>query len=168
MDVGIRRALELLDEALSVALVGLYLEVMVVDLAAEVLLGLLNVLLNLLVEVESDGLRLGESGADGRVVKVELVVEDKHVQSVVQAMSWGAVHFTVFALETRRAVVVNDELQRFVEPAVSTVSVPELARTLLESDWRSIVQTDNKRRRFDVLDRGFVSFIGVEEAFASL
>jgi hypothetical protein len=82
-------------------------------------------------ELELDGRGRREIGADLGVLEVELVVEDAHVDVVVETVSGSAIHHTVLAVETGGTVLVDDELQRLVEPAVAAITVPVLARTLV-------------------------------------
>jgi hypothetical protein len=82
-------------------------------------------------ELELDGCRRREVGANLGILEVELVVEDAHVDVVVETVSGSTVHHTVLAVETRSTVLVDDELQRLVEPAVAAITVPVLARALV-------------------------------------
>jgi hypothetical protein len=55
----------------------------------------------------------------------------------------------VFTHETSGTIVVDDELQGFVKPAVRAVTVPVLTRTLFEGDRGRIVKADDERGGFD-------------------
>src|SRR5687767_11667539 len=57
----------------------------------------------------------------------------------------------MLAHEARCAIVINDELQRLVEPAVSTITVPVLMSALLEGDGGSIVEADHESGRLNGL-----------------
>ena len=130
LHVRVGRAAEALDQALAVALVGLHRQLVLADDRLEVRHGAGYVLLHLLVDAERDGLGVRQGGAHARVREVQLVVEDEHVDVVVEPVRRRAVHHRVLADEARRAVVVDDELQRLVEPAVAPVAVPVLVRPL--------------------------------------
>jgi hypothetical protein len=58
----------------------------------------------------------------------------------------------VFTLETRCTIIIDDELQWLVEPAVLAVTMPVLVCTLFECDWSSIVEADDERGCFDSFD----------------
>jgi len=82
LDVGIRAALELLDQALAVALEGLDDQLVRVDLLAVVLGRNVDGLVGSLVEVECDGFGVRQLRAHGFGRKVDLLVEDEVVDMV--------------------------------------------------------------------------------------
>ena len=168
LNVGVGRAPELLDQALAVALVGLDGKLVLADDVSEVLDSAVNLRLNLLRDVELDGLRLGEVGANRGVGEVNLVVEDQVVDKVINPVGRGTVHHGVFTHEAGGTVVVDDELQRLVVPTVGTISVPVLVRALLESHGGRIVEADNEGRRLNRLNRGSVAGVGIEEDLAGI
>jgi hypothetical protein len=131
LHVSVRRALELLHQALAVALVGLDAELVLRHELDVVGGGGADILEVLSGELELDGCGRREVGANLGVLKVELVVEDAHVDVVVEAVSRSSVHHTVLAVKTGGTVLVDDELQRLVEPAVAAITVPVLARALV-------------------------------------
>lgn len=152
LDVGIRGALELLDQALSVALVLQDTEVMRTNGVTEVLHGGVDGFRDVLGDGELDELRLREVRAD-IAGHLKLLVQDLVADIVVEAKSGGAVHHGVLAHETGGAVLVDDELHGNVIPAVLAVAVPVLVRALLEGDRRGIVKADGEGRGLDVLKR---------------
>lgn len=168
LHVCVGGALELLDEALSVALVGLDAELVLADDIGEVLLGAVDLGGDLLGDVELDGGGLGEGGAHVGGGEVELVVEDDVVDIVVQAVGWGTVHHAVLAHEAGGSVVVDDELYGFVEPAVLAITVPVLVRALLEGNGGGIVKADDERGRLNGLQRLSVGGVGLEEDLAGV
>jgi hypothetical protein len=66
----------------------------------------------------------------------------------------------VLANEARCAVIVDDELQRLVEPAVAAVAVPVLACALFQCDRGRIVEADDEGGGFDGFDCAGVDFGG--------
>lgn len=153
LHVGIGRALELLDQPLAVRLVGLDAQLVRADLRLEVGLGGGDVAFQLGGEGEAQGDGGREVGAHGGVVEGEGVGEDLLVGEVVEAVGGGAVHHRVLAHEARGAVVVDDELERLVEPAVGAVAVPVLVGAFLERDRGGVVEADDERGGFDGVDR---------------
>ena len=154
LDPGVGRALELLDQALAVALVRLDAELVARDLAVKVLARGRNVGADLLVDGEVEALRVREAAAEGGVVEVELVVADEAADVVVEPLGRRAVHHAVLAGEARGAVVVDDELAGLVEPAVCAGAVPEGVCALFEGDGCSGVEADEEVGGFDDL-KGF-------------
>ena len=165
---GVGRALELLDQALAVALVGLDGELVLADDVVEVGDGAVDLGLNLLGDGELDGLGLGQVRANRGVGEVELVVEDDVVDEVVEAVGGGSVHHAVLAHETGGAVVVDDELERLVVPAVLAVTVPVLVGALLEGDGGGIVKADDEGRSLNGLESLGVLGVGGEESGAGI
>jgi hypothetical protein len=55
----------------------------------------------------------------------------------------------MFSHKPGSSIVIDDELQRFVEEAVLTVTVPVLVCALFEGDRRSIIETDDEGRGFN-------------------
>jgi hypothetical protein len=117
-------------------------------------------------ELELDGSGRRKVGAHFGGVKVKLVVEDAHVDVVVEAVGGCAVHHAVLAVEARGTVLVDDELEGLVEPAVATVTVPVLASALVESDGCCIVETDNERGGLNLLEGSFIGRVGLDQTFA--
>ena len=106
----------------------------------------------LAVQLKFDRCRWRQVGSLFRVVEVELVVEDDHVYVVVQSVRRRTVHHAVLAHEAGSAVVVDNELERLVEPSVAAVAMPVLMRSLMKSHWRGVVKTDHERRCFDCFE----------------
>jgi hypothetical protein len=156
LHVRVWGALELLDEALAVALVGEDGELVFADDGVEVADGGVDGVEDALVDLEADFLWGGQGACDGRV-ELDLVVEDDVVDVVVEAVGLGAVHHGVLAHEARRAVLVDDELQRLVVEAVLTVAVPVLVGALLAGDWGLLVEADDEGRGLDLAEQVGVS-----------
>lgn len=156
LDVCVGAAFEFLDQSFAVALVGLHAEFVGGDLLGEVSLSVSNVLVEVWREGEAEGCGVGEVRADFCGVEGEGVCEDEHVCVVVQAVGRGAVHHRVLACEACSAIVVNDELEGLVEPAVGAITVPVLMGTLLKGNWGGVVKADDKRGGLDGFDGGGV------------
>ena len=152
LHVRVRAALETLDQALAVALVGLHAQLVRPDLGREVVPGGLDVGADGAGDVEAEPGGFGQVAADRGVVEVELVVVDEGADVVVEAVRRRAVHHAVLAHEARGAVVVDDELTGFVEPAVGAGAVPVDVCALFEGDGRFGVEADEKVGGFDGLE----------------
>jgi hypothetical protein len=74
----------------------------------------------------------------------------------------------MLAHEARSAVVIDNELQRFVEPPILAITMPVLMSTLFEGHRRRIIQADNERRRFYGFERGFIEWAGGKETVTGL
>lgn len=74
----------------------------------------------------------------------------------------------MFSHETRSSIVVDDELQGLVEEAVLAIAVPVLVRALFESNRGSIVKTNDKGRRLNCFQGGFVYWASLDEVVACL
>lgn len=111
------------------------------------------------VEIEFNGFWFREAGADGWVGEVKTVVEDHVVDVVTETVGGGAVHHAVLTHETGSAVLVDDELERLVEPPVATISVPVRASTLIQSHRGGVIQADSKGSGLDLLESLLVSRI---------
>ena len=168
LDVGIRRALEHLDEAFSVALVGLDSKLVLANDGLEVGLGSLDIGANLWGDVEVDGLGFGEVGADVGVSEVDLVTENEVINVIVQAVSGGSVHHRVLAHEAGGSIVVDDELKRLVKPAVLAIAVPVLMSALFKSYRVSLIQADHEGGGLNGLKGGLVLRAGIEKSDASV
>lgn len=168
LDVGVGRALELLDQALAVALVGLDGELVLADERLEIQHGAVNVLLHLGGDFELDERGVRQVRADRGVREIDFVVEDEVVDVVVEAVGGCSVHHGVLAHEARGAIVVDDELQGLVVPAVGTVAVPVGVGALLEGDGRGIVKADDEGGRLNRLEGGLVLSAGIEEGLAGI
>lgn len=163
MDVGVWAAFEFLDETLSVGLEGLDTKLMLVDEGFEVFGSSGDVLKDSRVELEVDGLGFGEVGADRWVGVVESIAEDELVDVVVETVSRGTVHHGVLAEESGCAVLVDDEIEWLVIPAVGAISVPVDMGTLLKGDGRCIVETDEERGALDGLQGLLIGRAGSQE-----
>jgi len=130
----VRGTLEFLYHAFAVALIGLDFEVVLRDNGIEVGGSAVNCLGDVGVEVEFEGKRFGKIRPDGWVAEIELVSEDKHICVIVEAMGWSAVHHAVFAYKAGGTIVVDDELERLVEPAVHAITMPVLVSAFFKGD----------------------------------
>lgn len=144
LNIGIWGALEFLDQTFAVALVSLDAEIVGCDDLSELCLSSSDVFEDggRGFEAKSDG--VSKVGANGWVVKVEFVVDNIGIDSVADAVSWGAIHHAVFTHETCGAVVVDDELQRFVKPAICAVTVPIDVCSLFQSHRSRSIQRNDK------------------------
>jgi len=168
LHVRVRAALELLDQALAVGLEGLHAQLVLGHVPAVLLERRVDGLLHRVVDVEGDGLGLGQVGAHGRVGEVEAVVEDDVVDVVVEAVRGRAVHHAVLAHEAGGGIVVDDELQRLVEPAVAAVAVPVLVRALLQGHRGGVVQADEEAGRLDLAQGLLVGRVGRQQLVAGV
>lgn len=167
LNVSVRGTLEFFDETFAVGLVGLNRQFVLTEKGLEIGNGATDVARNVSVDVKGERNGFRKIGANGRVVKVESVGKDKHVRVVVQSMRRGAVHHAVFPHETGGAVVIDDELQRFVEPTVAAVPVPVLVGSLFQGHRGGIIKTHDERRSLDGFGRRRVSRVSGEECRAS-
>lgn len=74
----------------------------------------------------------------------------------------------MFSHETGSPIVVDDELQRLVEEAVLTVTVPVLVCALFECNRGSVVKADNKGGCLNCFQGGFVYRASLDEVVACL
>jgi hypothetical protein len=167
LDEGIGAALELLDETLAVALIGLDNQLVRADLLAVVLCCEVDGLIGGVVQLEVDGLGVGELGAHGLGGEIEFLVEDDVVDIIVQAVGGSTVHHAVLTHETSGAIVVDNELQRLIEPAVGAITVPVLRAALSQSDGASVVQADHKASRLNLLQGQLIGRVKRNEGLAS-
>ncbi|KAF1738016.1 Adenylyl cyclase-associated protein [Beauveria bassiana] len=163
LDVGVGRALELLDETLAVSLEGLDGKLVLANNALEVGDGAVNFGLDGRGNLKAENLGFRKVGADRSLGKIEFVVEDEVADVVVEAVGRSTVHHGVLTHEARGAVIVDDELEGFVVPAIGTVTVPVGMGTLLEGDGRGVIETDDKGGCLNGLETSLVLGAGVEE-----
>src|SRR5436190_8340801 len=87
------------------------------------------------------------------------------VDVVIQTMGRGTVHHAVFAEKTCGAVLVDDEMERLIVPAIGAIAMPVSACSLFQRYGGGIVQADDKRGALDGLECGLVGGIGGDEPF---
>jgi len=74
----------------------------------------------------------------------------------------------VLAHEARGAIVVDNELQGLVVPAIGTVAMPILVGPLLKSDRLGVVQADDEGSRLNGLEKTLVARASLEQSDASI
>lgn len=62
------------------------------------------------------------------------------------------IHHAVFALEAGSSIVVDDELEGFVVPAVGAVAMPEAAGAFFQRDGGGFVEADDEGGGFNVFE----------------
>lgn len=168
LHISVGAALELLDETLAVSLVRLHLELVSGHLLAVLLGGRVDGLEHLRVQMELDGAGIGQVGAHRLLGEVDLVVENEVVEVIVEAVGGAAVHHAVLTHETSSAVVIDDELQGLVEPAVHAIAVPVLVSPLLQGHGGGVVEADDKAAGLDVAQSLLVRGAGCQQLLPSI